>query len=115
MQALKALVIFMGVLIVIMMGVVGYGVVVKFGNVVDSGDPAAPAVPLAVPAAAVGWGGNLHVPVPAGARVAETVVADGRMVVRLALPDDRQRYLIFDLGAGRQVGAIDLEPQAGTQ
>jgi len=115
MQALKAVVIFMGVLIVIMMGAVGYGIVVKFGNVVDGGDEAGPVVPLGTPVVTEDWGGNLRVAVPAGARVAETVVADGRMVVRLVLPDDSQRYLIFDLGTGRQVGAIDLEPQAGAQ
>lgn len=114
MQALKALVIFMGVLIVIMMTVVGYGIVVKFGNVMDRGEAEAPTTP-GLPAAAEVWDGNLRVPVAAGAQVAETVVADGRMVVRLVLPDGSQRYLVFDLAAGRQVGAIDLEPGAGGQ
>jgi hypothetical protein len=56
------------------------------------------------------WTGDLKVAVPAGARVAETVVADGQMIVRLSLPDDSQRYLIFDLGTGRQIGAIELQP-----
>ena len=40
----------------------------------------------------------------------ETVVADGQLVVRLSLSDDSQRYLIFDLGTGKQIGTIALQP-----
>jgi hypothetical protein len=112
MQALKALVIFMGVLIVVMMGVVAYGVVVKFGDVMDGEDAAGPMVPVGAPAMAGVWDRNLHVAVPAGARVAETVVADGQMVVRMVLSDDSQRYLVFDLDTGRQIGAIEFELEA---
>ena len=53
--------------------------------------------------------------VPAGARVAETIVTDGQMIVRLSLADDSQRYLIFDLGTGKQLGAIELQPGGGVQ
>ena len=111
MQALKALVIFMGVLIVIMMGVVGYGVVTRFGDLVDCEDAAGPALPVGAPVMAGAWQNNLRVAVPPGARVAETVMLDGRMVVRLVLPDDSQRYLVFDLDTGEQLGTIDLEPE----
>ncbi len=106
MQALKALVIFMGVLIVLMMGVVGYGVVTRFGNLVDGDDAADPAVMTGA------WETNPRVGLPAGARIAETVVADGRMVVRLVLADGGQRYLVFDLDSGERLGAIDLEQEA---
>ena len=61
------------------------------------------------------WTGDLKVAVPAGARVAETVVADGQMIVRLSLADGRQRYLVFDLGTGKQLGAIELQPGGGVQ
>ena len=111
MQALKAVVIFMGVLIVIMMVVVAYGVVVKFGDVMDGEDAAGPGLPVGAPVMQGAWERDLRVAVPAGARVAETVLADGRMVVRMVLPDDSQRYLVFDLGTGEQLGAIDLEPE----
>ena len=111
MQALKAVVIFMGVLIVIMMVVVAYGVVVKFGDVMDGEDAAGPGLPVGAPVMEGAWERDLRVAVPAGARVAETVLADGRMVVRMVLPDDSQRYLVFDLGTGEQLGAIDLEPE----
>ena len=111
MQALKALVIFMGALIVIMMGVVAYTIVVKFGKVGD--DTAAIDVSLIEGQGA--WAGGISIALPKGARVAETVVGDGRMVVRLVLPDDSQRYLVFDLNTGKQVGTIDLAPDGGGQ
>lgn len=107
MQALKTLVIFLGVLIVFMMGVLAYGVAVRFGKVMDEEETSVPAAPVI----AGSWD-RISVALPAGAQVAETVVADGRMVVRLMLADDSQRYLVFDLDSGRQLGRIDLEPGA---
>jgi len=117
MQALKALVIFLGVLIVIGMGVLAYGIMLKFEEWQAKKESEVAPAPLVevvpsgnVPVVAEVWTGDLKVAVPAGARVAETVVAEGQMIVRLSLPDDSQRYLIFDLGTGRQIGAIELQP-----
>lgn len=112
MQALKALVIFLGVLIVIGMGILAYGIMLKFGEWQAKKDVETTPAPLAVttPVVAEVWTGDLKVAIPAGARVAETVVADGQLIVRLSLADDSQRYLIFDLGTGRQIGAIELQP-----
>ncbi len=110
MQALKALVIFLGVLIVIMMGILAYGIATKFGNVVERGDAEAPGVPIM----AEPWE-SMRIAVPAGYRVAETVVGDGRMVVRLELADGSQRYLVFDLDAGQQIGVVDLVPEGEGQ
>jgi len=110
MQALKTLVIFLGVLIVFMMGVLAYGLVVKFGKVVDKEEVSVPAAPVI----AGSWD-RISVSLPAGARVAETIVSGRRMVVRLVLADDSQRYLVFDLDSGRQLGRIDIEPQAASQ
>ena len=117
MQALKALVIFLGVLIVIGMGILAYGIMLKFGEWQAKKDGEATPAPLVAvapaataPVVAEVWTGDLKVAVPAGARVAETVVTDGRMIVRLSLADGSQRYLIFDLGTGRQIGAIELQP-----
>ena len=108
MQALKALVIFLGALIVIMMGVLAYGIAVKFGGVADGGDAGAPeASREARPAA---WT-ETRITVPDGARVAETVIDGRRMVVRLSLSDNSQRYLVIDLDSGDVIGAIDLEPE----
>ena len=105
MQALKALVIFLGVLIVIMMGIVAYGIVVKFGDVMEGEETAQ------APVLSRAWESNPRVSLPAGARVVGTVVADGRMVVRLELPDGSQRYLVFDLDGGEQLGTIDLDAE----
>jgi hypothetical protein len=120
MQALKAIVIFMGVLIVIGMGVVAYGIMLKFEEWQAKKDaapepPAVTAPAVTTPVVAEVWTGDLNVAIPAGARVAETVVAEGQMIVRLSLADDSQRYLIFDLGTGKQIGAIELQPQGGVQ
>lgn len=107
MQALKALVIFMGVLIVVGMGILAYGISVKFGQKVEE-EAAASATPRA--AASMPWPGDVTVVVPAGARVAETIVAEGRMIVRIALPDGGQRFIVVDLVGGRQLGAVELTP-----
>ncbi|UCH75133.1 MAG: hypothetical protein JSU82_04605 [Rhodospirillales bacterium] len=105
MQALKALVIFLGVLIVIMMGVLAYGIAVKFGGVADGGDAGAPEASLGE-----SWTA-MRIAVPEGARVAETVIDGRRMVVRLSLSDNSQRYLVIDLDSGDLIGAIDLEAE----
>ncbi|MBE9558333.1 MAG: hypothetical protein IMF08_15855 [Proteobacteria bacterium] len=115
MQALKALVIFLGVLIVIGMGVLAYGIMLKFGEWQAKNDGEAMSLAEIAPSAPVPvvtevWTSDLKVVVPAGARVAETVIADGQLIVRLSLSDDSQRYLIFDLGTGKQIGAIELQP-----
>ena len=117
MQALKALVIFLGVLIVIGMGVLAYGILVKFDEWRAREDDEAAPTPRAVtaPAATGVWAGDVKVAVPTGARVAETVVADGRLILRLSLADGGQRYLIFDLATGRRIGAIELQPGGGGQ
>ena len=122
MQALKAIVIFLGVLIVIGMGILAYGITQKFEEWQAKKDSEAAPTPLvavapagSAPVMAEVWAGDLKVAVPAGARVAETVVADGQMIVRLSLADDSQRYLIFDLGTGKQIGAIELQPGRGGQ
>jgi hypothetical protein len=122
MQALKAIVIFLGVLIVIGMGVLAYGLMKKFDEWQARKDGEAASAPIVeyapsgpAPVVTEIWTGDLRVAVPAGARVAETVVADGQMIVRLSLADDSQRYLIFDLGTGKQIGAIELRPGGGVQ
>lgn len=112
MQALKALVIFMGVLIVIGMGILAYGISVKFGEQVEQEATTSPGPPAMTPPS---WDGDLAVAVPAGAQVAETLVAEGRMIVRLALPDGGQRYVVVDLATGRRLGAVDLSPREGAR
>lgn len=120
MKALKAIVIFMGVLIVIGMGVVAYGIMLKFDEwqaKKDAGSepPAVTAPAVTTPVVAEVWTEKLKVAIPAGAHVAETIVAEGQMIVRLSMADNRQRYLVFDLGTGKQIGTIELQPRGGVQ
>lgn len=111
MQALKALVVFMAVLIVIGMVILAYGISLRFGKM--AGDEAAPPPPRA--GAIAPWPGDLAIAVPAGAQVADTVVAEGRMIVRLALPDGGNRFIVVDLATGTTLGAVELTPQGGTR
>lgn len=109
MQALKALVIFMGVLIIIGMGLVAYGIAVKFGKVADGDD---------APMAAItgkAWPEDVRVAIPPGARIAETVLGDGRIALRLVLADGGETVLLFDLATGVRLGAIELVTEGGAQ
>lgn len=97
MRALKALVIIMGVLIIIGLGVVVVTIVKRSARLADSTSTA-------------GFG-RTDLPVPTGSRVAETVVDGHRMVLRLTLPDGRDRLMVVDLRTGREAGTIDLTPR----
>jgi hypothetical protein len=115
MKALKAVVIFLGALIVIGMGILAYGIMLKFDTWQARKDSQAPpaTVDMGSPAVAEPWAGNLQVAVPVGSKVAETIIGEGQLIVRLSVPDGSQRYMIFDLSTGKQIGSIDLQPTAG--
>lgn len=98
MQALKFLVIAMGVLIFAGLAVV----IVTLGNRMSGGDraPENGAAPF-----------SAHdIALPAGAELRDATVADGRLVVRLVMPDGVTRLLLFDAEDGRPVGRFDLRP-----
>lgn len=107
MQALKALVIFLGVLLVVGMGLFAYGIVVKFGSVTDAGESPAEA------ASGTPWPKDARVQVPSGTEVLDAFVAEGRITIRVALPDGGERFIVFDLASGQRLGAIDLVPSGG--
>lgn len=115
MKALKALVIFLGVLIVIGMGVLAYGIMLKFDawQARKDNQPPPATVDMGSPTVVEPWAGNTKVAVPAGSSVAETIVGEGQLIVRLSIPNGSQRYMIFDLSTGKQIGSIDLQPTAG--
>ncbi len=95
MQALKVIVIGMGVLIVIGMGLLAYGVTAGFGS-------------LGERASAKGFG-TVRARLPAGATIVQSTHDGDRLSVRLSLPDGGARIMIFHLGDGRQIGTIELE------
>tara|TARA_R110000787_G_scaffold85258_3_gene182061 strand:- start:744 stop:1028 length:285 start_codon:yes stop_codon:yes gene_type:complete len=92
MRFLKALVIGMGVLIVV--GVVA--IIVAAIDQAGGGKPPAAFAPVAIV-------------LPAGADIVETRVGDGRIVVRLKLPDGGARLMIVDPDTGRLTGTVDLK------
>ncbi|MDA0655285.1 MAG: DUF6476 family protein [Proteobacteria bacterium] len=97
-QALKVLVVIMGVLIFVGLGFLAYGLAAKFGgsSAISSGSAVSALKPLSVM-------------LPKGAEVTETTLSENRLLVRLTLSDGSIRLLIFDVTDGRQIGAINLK------
>lgn len=102
-KAIKALVAFMGILLVGGLALLGYGLM----NAKNS----AKSRPVAVTAAPVAEYGALAVPVPAGARIEQTLVVGERVVLRLA-GAGAERLLVLDPAEGKVVGSFVLTPEA---
>jgi hypothetical protein len=103
MQALKALVIFMAVLIVAGMALLVYGLVTRGG---DSGG--------ALFGGAAGGPATLDLAVPEGCAIAGTELNGDRLVIRLdgLAERDCQQVLVVDLADGRLLGRIRAVPGA---
>jgi hypothetical protein len=107
MQALKALVIFMAVLIVAGMVLLVYGLVTRTGGD-DSG--------AGLFGDGVGGGSgvpaSLDLPVPDGCTIAGTELNGERLVIRLdgLAERDCQQVLVVDLASGRLVGRVRAVP-----
>jgi hypothetical protein len=108
MRGLKALVVGLGVLVLIGMAVVVVTIANRIG---DGGPPADRAAPAERPAGTPRFA-PATVAVPRDARVVETVVGVGRIIVRLDLPGGRTRLVVIDAATGREAGAVDLVPAA---
>jgi hypothetical protein len=93
MQALKVLVIGLGVAIVVAFSLLVYGLSQQFGGA--AGDEGFGTVELAL---------------PAGARIADTRIDADRVLVRVALPDGSEQLHVVDIESGRALGRIDLKP-----
>jgi hypothetical protein len=98
MQAVKAIVIGMGILIIAGVAILVYGLTNKFG---------APASPKPSEAAF----GTIRATMPAGASVESVQLQDGNALVQLAMPDGGAQIMVFRLSDGRQTGTIELQPQ----
>jgi hypothetical protein len=101
MKALKALVIGMGLLIVLGLGLVGFGL---YRN---SHQMPAP-IPIARTAAPGYFATEL--PVPAGERLEQMVTAGDRIILRFTGSGD-ERILVIDPHNGQITGSISLVPQ----
>jgi|GEM_PF-2898894 hypothetical protein len=94
-QALKMLVVTMGLLIFIGLGFLAYGLAAKFGGTSAGSTSEASK--------------SLDLTLPKGAEVTETTLDNNRLLVRLALPDGSIQLLVFNLEDGSQTGTINLK------
>ena len=109
MQALKALVIIMGVLILIGTMVV---VVTIYNRVTKTADRTpAEDTPRAGASAPPATFGETSVPIPDGCRVVEMVPSGDRLLLRLGSVERCNRILVIDLRTGSQLGGIVLSTQ----
>lgn len=99
MQALKALVIIMGVLIVGGMGLLVYGLMTRASWESEDKRRAAPSVPF----------GEVVSTLPEGATIARISVDGGRAIVDIRLSDGGAELRVFDLATGAPAGNIRLE------
>lgn len=97
MQALKALVIGMGILIIAGMAILVYGLTSQFGSTVAGKDQTQAF-------------GTIRATLPAGATVENVQMQDGSVLVFLSMPDGGVQLMVFRLSDGRQTGTIELQP-----
>lgn len=92
MQALKGLVIGMGILIVLGLALVAYGLV---SRVSETGD------------AATGFG-EVSLALPAGCSIAEARGHEGRLILRAEGPEERgcQQVIVVDMASGEILGRV---------
>ena len=103
MQALKALVIIMGILIMAGMGLLVYGLTTR----VSWDDQVAREDPALVPSS-VSFG-RVASNLPTGASVVSVSVDRARAVVHVRLPDGGAEIRFFDLVTGAATGSIHLK------
>jgi hypothetical protein len=92
MAALKVLVVAMGVLIVLGVGAIVYGIATRLD--------------LSKPVAFDG-----RVELPAGGRILDMTASGDRLVLRVAMPDGGERLILVDLSRGKALGALELVKQ----
>ncbi len=100
MQSIKALVIFMGLLILAGLGLLVYGVVGQVSEISGPGDPDG------FDAASVA--------LPAGCVLAEARLDEGRLVLRAEGPSSRpdcQQVILLDPASGAELGRITIAPR----
>ncbi len=103
MHSIKALVLFMGLLILAGLGLLVYGVV---GRVSELAGPGAPGARSGFDAASV--------TLPAGCVLAEAHLEAGRLVLRAEGPlgrPDCQQVILLDPANGAELGRITIAPQ----
>ncbi len=109
MRALKALVIILGVMIVAATGLVVYGIMTKLGNLADGdNDPL-----VGSDNDPIETFRDQVISVAPTAEVLNYIVEENRLVIRVSESEGVDRFLIFDLSTGKQMGSIMLEKKVG--
>lgn len=110
MQALKALVIVLGVMIVAGIAVIGVTIYHRATNLVNSPEPRS-----TEPAVRTGFGpgfgpgfGRVALDLPPGSRVVEMTAEGDRLILRLRLADGGRQILILDMATGKRLGTFEL-------
>ena len=110
MQALKALVIILGVMIVAGIAVIGVTIYHRATNLVNSPVPGS-----TEPAVRTGFGpgfgpgfGRVALDLPPGSRVVEMTAEGDRLILRLRLADGGRQILILDMATGKRLGTFEL-------
>ena len=98
-QALKFLVIFMGVLIFAGLAVIALTLVTKVDDEGAGGD---------METAADSGFGTVTAGLPPGSRVVDMETAGDRLVLNVRLPDGTERILVLDLATGRITGTVHV-------
>jgi hypothetical protein len=116
MQALKALVIFLAVLIVAGMALLVYGLMTRTGG--DDGGQVAAGAPAAgamgAPRTPAVDFGTLDLAIPDGCSLAGSELSGDRLVVHVNGQAGRgcQQIIIFDLVSGRELGRVKAVPSS---
>jgi len=102
MQALKALVIVLGVMIVAGIAVVGVTIYHRTTNPVNSPVPGS-----AEPGFGPGFG-KVALELPPGSRIVEMTAEDDRLILRVGLADGGRQIIILDMATGKRLGTFEL-------
>jgi len=110
MKLLKAIVIFMGVLIIAGLGLFAYGLVTKIGGTESVKYPA----PVKVNMTQYSAFGTVETELPIGvngqpSRVIDMTTESGRIILRIEMPDGSQSLMVFDMQTGAELGTIRLK------
>ena len=108
MRALKALVIILGIVIVA-------GTTVLVTTIIQRGSRLAGAPAPARPAASPASNGSAAhaLALPAGAKVLESRLGEGRVLLRAALPDGGEALFVFDAATGARIARYDITRDGG--